>query len=159
MNKFALGILYLLRHLRSSLFVPTSEWHYTVTTPQKSVPAQMRKKWTVTWAKTGLGLGCQLCCGKNICHCNPRLPIFPLFRVPTNIFSTPVPLKIPPPILHWWEVHCVRQSCIFSFFVSDMEELIVLLMFFLIHITVGSLFINLFLLWKRKYVHTESKML
>lgn len=53
----------------------------------------------------------------------------------------------------------MRQSYILSFFIYDMEELIVLVMFFFIHITVGSLFITSFLPWKRKYVHAGSKML
>jgi len=72
-NKSALGVLHPLWCLRSSLFVPTFEQHCTVTTPRKSVPAQLGGKGTVTWVKIGVGPGCWLCCGKNVGDCNPGL--------------------------------------------------------------------------------------
>lgn len=148
MNNSALNIFYLLSCLKSSLFVPAFEWHCTVTTTQKIITA-VEKWWhgqnrVRAWVSDLLW--------KKRMLLQSQAPTFPHFRVPTNVFSTPVRLNIPPPVLYWWEVHSMRQSCIFSFFMSDMEELIVLLIFFLILITVGSLFINAFLPWKRKYI-------
>lgn len=147
MNKSALDILYLLRYIRSSLFFPSWVTLYC-NNPTTKHSRTTQGKMNTDMGQNGVRTWVPALLWKKHMSLQHQAPIFPLFKVPTNVFSTPVPLNIPPLVLCWWEVHCKHQSCIFSFFMSNMEELIVLLMFFLIYVTVGSLFINSFLCGK-----------
>lgn len=158
MNKSVLDTYSFLLQLRNLLFIPVSEYHYTIACPQTGLTSHPKGKWTITGAKGWHDLWVPVLMWKNHVSLQHPAPLFTHFKVPINVLFTQVPLSIPHQFC-WWEVCCMRESCMFSFFICDMGELTVQLMFFLIHVTEGPLFITSFLLLKRKYVHTGSKLL